>query len=517
MLQNPTGGRPIGQRMALVLGAVLLIAFTGSGIGYGSLRTVNAETQAMLTNALVSERLAADWYRNITNGVNRTSAIAISTDPALAQFFTAAAAESTKQSSELQKRLDELMDTPAERALFDKLSAARKEYLSTRDAVTEAKKAGEPERAREVFDTRFQPAAAAFQAAIQAVMQDQRTQLDEAAKRVDVTNRNAQMALIAFGVCALLVGGALSLWLSRSITGPLREAVSVAEAIASFNLTSRITPRSNDETGQLLRSLSSMQGSLQRLISEVRSSTDSIGTASAEIASGNMDLSSRTEQTASNLQQAAASMMQLTGTVRQTAESAATANQLARSAAEVAQRGGTVVAQVVSTMDEISTSSRRIGDIIGTIDGIAFQTNLLALNAAVEAARAGEAGRGFAVVASEVRALAQRASTAAREIKGLVSDSVGRIESGTAVVTQAGAAVDEIVVQALRINDMLGEIARSAREQAEEVQQSTQAIQAMDAVTQQNAALVEETAAAAAAMKEQAEVLAAEVAAFQIG
>jgi len=332
MLQNPTGGRPIGQRMALVLGAVLLIAFTGSGIGYGSLRTVNAETQAMLTNALVSERLAADWYRNITNGVNRTSAIAISTDPALAQFFTAAAAESTKQSSELQKRLDELMDTPAERALFDKLSAARKEYLSTRDAVTEAKKAGEPERAREVFDTRFQPAAAAFQAAIQAVMQDQRTQLDEAAKRVDVTNRNAQMALIAFGVCALLVGGALSLWLSRSITGPLREAVSVAEAIASFNLTSRITPRSNDETGQLLRSLSSMQGSLQRLISEVRSSTDSIGTASAEIASGNMDLSSRTEQTASNLQQAAASMMQLTGTVRQTAESAATANQLARSA-----------------------------------------------------------------------------------------------------------------------------------------------------------------------------------------
>jgi len=516
MLQNPTGGRPIGQRMALVLGAVLLIAFTGSGIGYGSLRTVNAETQVMLTNALVGERLATDWYRNITNGVNRTSAIAISTDPALAQFFTAAAAESTKQSSELQKRLDELMDTPAERALFDKLSAARKEYLSTRDAVTEAKKAGEPERAREVFDTRFQPAAAAFQAAIQAVMQDQRTQLDEAAKRVDVTNRNAQMALIAFGVCALLVGGALSLWLSRSITGPLREAVSVAEAIASFNLTSRITPRSNDETGQLLRSLSSMQGSLQRLISEVRSSTDSIGTASAEIASGNMDLSSRTEQTASNLQQAAASMMQLTGTVRQTAESAATANQLARSAAEVAQRGGTVVAQVVSTMDEISTSSRRIGDIIGTIDGIAFQTNILALNAAVEAARAGEQGRGFAVVASEVRSLAQRSAEAAKEIKTLIGASVERVDSGTRQVQDAGTTMNEIVASVQRVTDVIGEISAATQEQSKGIDQINSAVTHLDQMTQQNAALVEEAASAAESLKDQSSRLAGEVGVFRV-
>ena len=210
-------------------------------------------------------------------------------------------------------------------------------------------------------------------------------------------------------------------------------------------------------------------------------------------------------------------MTHIASTVHATAQVASQASDLATTNAEAARQGGAIIHTMVDTMGGIQQASRRIGDITGTIDGIAFQTNLLALNAAVEAARAGEAGRGFAVVASEVRALAQRASTAAREIKGLVSDSVGRIESGTAVVTQAGAAVDEIVVQALRINDMLGEIARSAREQAEEVQQSTQAIQAMDAVTQQNAALVEETAAAAAAMKEQAEVLAAEVAAFQIG
>ncbi|MBH1986679.1 MAG: MCP four helix bundle domain-containing protein [Burkholderiales bacterium] len=509
-------GRPIGQRMALVLGTVLLIAFTGSGIGYAALHKVEAETQAMFANALVSERIASDWYRNITNGVNRTSAIAVSADPELAQFFAASAAESTKQSSELQKRLDELMDTPAERALFDQLSQARKSYLSSRDAVTAAKKAGDPQLARTLFDSQFQPAATAFQAAIKDVLQDQREQLDTAAQRVEATNHNAQVALIAFGLCALLAGGALSMWLSRSITGPLREAVSVAEAIASFNLTSRITPRSNDETGQLLRSLSSMQGSLQRLISEVRSSTDSIGTASAEIATGNMDLSSRTEQTASNLQQAAASMMQLTGTVRQTAESAATANQLARSAADVAQRGGAVVSQVVSTMDEISASSRKIGDIIGTIDGIAFQTNILALNAAVEAARAGEQGRGFAVVAAEVRSLAQRSAEAAKEIKTLIGASVERVDSGSRQVQDAGTTMTEIVASVQRVTDVIGEISAATQEQSKGIDQINVAVTHLDQMTQQNAALVEEAASAAESLKDQSSRLASEVGVFRV-
>jgi len=509
-------GRSIGQRLAVVLGLVLLIAFLGSGIGYWALHRVAAETKDMFEKSLVSERIATDWYRNITNGVNRTSAIAVSADPQLAQFFAANAAESTKQSSELQKRLEVLMAAPDERALFDKLSQARKAYLSTRDAVTQAKKAGDNDKARQTFDAEFTPAAAAFQEAIKNVVQDQRDKLDAAAQRVDATNHQAQWALVVFGVCALIVGGTLSVWLQRSITRPLREAANVAEAIARFDLSSKITPQSDDETGQLLRALQSMQTSLTRLITSVQQSTDSIGTASSEIASGNMDLSSRTEQTASNLQQAAASMMQLTGTVRQTADSAATANQLATSAAAVAQRGGQVVSQVVATMDEISASSRRIGDIIGTIDGIAFQTNILALNAAVEAARAGEQGRGFAVVASEVRSLAQRSAEAAREIKGLIGASVERVESGSRLVQDAGSTMGEIVASVQRVTDIIGEITAATQEQREGIDQINVAVTHLDQMTQQNAALVEEAASAAESLKDQSVRLSGEVGVFRL-
>lgn len=509
-------GRSIGQRLAVVLGVVLLIAFLGSGIGYWALHRVAVETKDMFAQSLASERLATDWYRNITNGVNRTSAIAVSTDPQLAQFFAASAAESTKQSGELQKQLEVLLDAPDERVLFDKLSQARKTYLSSRDAVTQAKKAGDSDKARQLFDAEFSPAAVVFQDAIKAVVQSQRDKLDAAAQRVDETNRQARWALVVFGVCALIVGGTLSVWLRRSITQPLREAVSVAEAIARFDLSSKITTQAQDETGQLLHALHSMQVSLTRLISSVRQSTDSIGTASSEIASGNMDLSSRTEQTASNLQQAAASMMQLTGTVRQTADSAATANQLASSAATVAQRGGQVVSQVVSTMDEISASSRRIGDIIGTIDGIAFQTNILALNAAVEAARAGEQGRGFAVVAGEVRSLAQRSAEAAKEIKGLIGASVERVESGSRLVQDAGTTMGEIVASVQRVTDIIGEITAAAQEQRDGIDQINLAVTQLDQMTQQNAALVEEAASAAESLKDQSTRLSGEMGVFKL-
>ena len=512
----PKAGNSIGQRMALVLGLVLVLSFIGSGIGYVSLNRIAAETESMLQRSLAAERIASDWYRNITNGVNRTSAIAVSTDPSLAQFFAATAAESTKQSSEYQKQLEALLEGDEARKLFDNLSEARKRYLSTRDAVSAAKKAGEADRAKAGFEQEFQPAAAAFQDAMKAVMQHERTELDAAAKRVDEANRHARWALLAFGLSALLAGVGLSFWLARSITQPLSRAVEVAEAIARFDLTSRIEVRSQDETGRLLNSLLSMQSALQNLARSVRHSTDSISVASAEIATGNMDLSSRTEQTASSLQQAAASMMQLTSTVRQTADSAATANQLACSAAEVAQRGGSVVSQVVSTMDEISSSSKRIGDIIGTIDGIAFQTNILALNAAVEAARAGEQGRGFAVVASEVRSLAQRSAEAAREIKSLIGASVEKVDSGSRLVKDAGETMTEIVSSVQRVTDIIGEISAAAQEQRDGIDQINVAVGHLDQMTQQNAALVEEAASAAESLKDQSGKLAEEVTVFKV-
>jgi methyl-accepting chemotaxis protein len=516
MLSQLFSGRSIGQRLGTVLSLVLLIAFTGSGLGFWALSRVAAETTEMYQSSLVTERIASDWYRNITNGVNRTSAIAVSADPALAEFFAATAAESTRQSSELQKQLDALMVSPEERQQFEKLSQARKGYLSTRDAVSAAKKAGDADQARQIFDGQFQPAAVAFQDAIKEIVQAQREQLDAAAQRVDQANATARTGLVVFGLTALAVGAALAVWLTRSITAPLREAAGLADAIAHFDLTHRITPRGQDETGRLLMSLKTMQEALLKLIGEVRGSTDSISTASAEIAVGNHDLSARTEQTASNLQQAAASMLQLTSTVRQTADSALTANQLASSAAEVAQRGGQVVAQVVSTMDEINASSRKINDIIGTIDGIAFQTNILALNAAVEAARAGEQGRGFAVVAAEVRSLAQRSAGAAKEIKTLIGASTEKVESGAQLVQNAGNTMGEIVASVQRVSDIIGEISAAAREQSDGINQINAAVTQLDQMTQQNAALVEEAASAAESLKEQSGRLATAVGVFRL-
>jgi methyl-accepting chemotaxis protein len=307
---------------------------------------------------------------------------------------------------------------------------------------------------------------------------------------------------------ALLAGGG---------TGSgLHAATEAAEALARFDLTHRIPSGGADEVGRLLTALDGTQRSLQKIIGEVRGAADSIGTASAEIATGNLDLSQRTEQTASNLQNAASSMSELTGTVKQTADAAMTANQLASSAASVAQRGGEAVSQVVATMDQISQSSRKINEIIGTIDGIAFQTNILALNAAVEAARAGEQGRGFAVVAGEVRLLAQRSAEAAKEIKSLISASVERVDSGTQQVQAAGATMTEIVASVQRVTDIIGEISAAAREQSEGIGVVNGSVVQLDQMTQQNAALVEESAAAAESLREQSARMAEAIGVFKL-
>ncbi len=351
--------------------------------------------------------------------------------------------------------------------------------------------------------------------------------VDAISKVVDAQTQASQrefdqaMLLMLYGFGAVLGLAVvlivpLTLLNAATIVEPIRAAKRAAQIIAEGDLSQSIDAQGRDEAADLLHSLAQMQDALRSLVGQVRSSSDSIGTASSEIATGNQDLSSRTEQTASNLQQTASSMEQLTGTVKQSADSARQANQLASSAAEVAARGGVVVSQVVATMEDINASSKKIADIIGVIDGIAFQTNILALNAAVEAARAGEQGRGFAVVASEVRSLAQRSAEAAKEIKGLIGASVEKVEGGSRLVADAGQTMKEIVGSVQRVSDIIGEITAAASEQSEGIGQVNGAVTQLDQMTQQNAALVEESAAAAESLKEQAVRLAQVVGTFRL-
>jgi methyl-accepting chemotaxis protein len=378
------------------------------------------------------------------------------------------------------------------------------------------KSEGKIEEANALLEKTYLPAAATYQDTVHDFVAQQRQKLDQLASQISGLKEQSRRMVALLACLCVALGIVCSWWLTRSITGPVREAVDAAERVAAGDLTGQLEAKTTDEVGQLLRALKNMNGKLLTVVGEIRTGSDSIATASAQIAAGNLDLSARTEQQASSLGETASSVEELTATVAHNADNARQANQLAESASEVANRGGMVVSQVVDTMASINESSKKIVDIIGVIDGIAFQTNILALNAAVEAARAGEQGRGFAVVATEVRNLAQRSSAAAKEIKDLINDSVSKVDNGSRLVDQAGLTMEEIVGSVRRVTDIIGEITAATQEQTAGLGRINEAVGQMDEVTQQNASLVEEAAAASASMQEQAAQLAGVVSQFKL-
>ena len=506
----------IGKRLALAFGLVLTFTAMITLLGLWRLDSTSRATAEMMSEPLTKERLIGDWYRNIQTGVRRTTAIVKSTDTSLASFFAEEAKASSKASGEYQKQIETLLRTPEELALFEKISEKRKVYLSSRDEISKLKKDGNEPEAAKVFADVFTPATNAFLENVQALLNQQRAAIDDSARRIHDANATSRNLMVVLGLLVLALGGTCAVFITRSVTRPIGVAVTAAQRVAAGDLSHHVDSSAADETGVLLRALKDMQARLQSVLREVRDNAEGVATASAEIASGNLDLSSRTEQQASALQQTAATMEELGHTVRNNADNASHAKELAHEASELAAQGGEVVGEVVRTMRDINAGSRKIGDIIAVIDGIAFQTNILALNAAVEAARAGEQGRGFAVVASEVRSLAQRSAHAAKEIKTLINSSVDQVEHGTVLVDKAGARMGEIVGAIQRVSGIVAEISTASAEQRTGVGQIGQAVEQMDQATQQNAALVEEGAAAADSLKHQAARLLQTVEVFRL-
>ncbi|GAB3361319.1 MULTISPECIES: methyl-accepting chemotaxis protein [Giesbergeria] len=507
----------IGTRLALGFG--LLITMMLCMVVVGLLR---------LTDVAEANRhlIEIEWVK--ADAANTLSTIALANTRRTIEIVTAPdAAHRAKMRADILagreaflqafKKLQELVELPAAKALLTEAEQARARYVTSQAKLNELVDAGRLDEAALEMNTHTLPALNTVQQRVDALAKLEQQLVVQSGAIARDQAHTGRVLLLGLGAIGLFSAVVLAVWITRSITMPLRSAVKVAQAVAAGDLSSHITVHSTDETGQLLQALQEMNAGLSRIVIEVRSGSDTIAIATGQIAAGNQDLSSRTEEQASALQQTAASMQELASTVKQNFDSGKHANTLAESAAQVAVKGGAVVAQVVHTMEAINDSSRKIADIIGVIDGIAFQTNILALNAAVEAARAGEQGRGFAVVASEVRNLAGRSATAAREIKDLIEASVGNVSAGCTLVEQAGSTMDEIVVSVRRVADIMREISMASQDQTQGIDQINQAMVQMDQVTQQNAALVEEAAAAAQALEQQAHTLVHTASVFRLG
>ena len=507
----------IGTRLGIGFGLLVVLLIVIASIGVSNMATLNANTDSLVNKEWIKADLSGTVLDNVRGSIARVFQVVAETDPQVAAKAQEHLVANTKGFNEAIDKLEPLILSLEGKKIMAEMKVARDAYVSSFGKVIGLIKDGNRDEASKLAFGETYNALDKFASTAHAMDERQQKLFEEKGAHSADTYQSARNQMLTLSLIAAIIGMGFGWWVTGSITRPILNAVEVAQTIASGDLTSHIEASGADETGQLLQALKKMNDSLNNVCSQVRSGTDTIATASCQIAAGNMDLSSRTEEQASSLEETAASMEELTGTVKQNADNARQANQLAVTASEIASKGGAVVAQVVDTMGAINASAKKIVDIIGVIDGIAFQTNILALNAAVEAARAGEQGRGFAVVASEVRNLAQRSAAAAKEIKTLIDQSVENVAIGTKLVDQAGATMHEIVESVKRVTDVMSEITAASEEQTQGIDQVTIAISQMDTVTQQNAALVEQAAAAAATMQDQAENLTQVVSVFKLG
>ena len=512
-LLSPLHHWRIGARLFVAFGAVLALLLVVAVVAVWNLNTLSHTTRHM-TQVTWAKADAASRLGLIAALNARRTAEQVFSDPQRRQQLRDEIVASREAFVVSIKRLQELLFLDEGKALLAKIEQARGIYVQSQTKFYALLDAGDMEGATHELQTVTLVQLALISQYCQDLSDLQNRLAQEDGAQAVAAADWARWIVIATGLIAAALGMGLAWVITRSITRPLVQAVGVAQSVAQGQLGNAMAIDRSDETGDLLQTLQAMDQSLVQIVTNVRQGSDAIATATTQIATGNLDLSGRTEEQASALEQTTAAMHELSGTVAQNYDSGKQASALAETAAQVAMRGGKVVAEVVDTMEAINTSSRKIADIIGIIDSIAFQTNILALNAAVEAARAGAQGRGFAVVASEVRALAGRSADAAREIKGLIAESVGNVSNGSTQVEKAGSTMDEIVVSVRRVADIMREMSKASQDQTVGIAQINQAMQQMDQVTQENAALVEEAAAAAQSLQSQAQALVQTVSVF---